>query len=92
MWESGESTGRDVGGGEGKCLRVNVKSLAKCVRVWREVWRVWGEVLLQRQLCVIKVLNLRTYNGSHVFTTLRNHLAFLISTTRFTLHCRFIIS
>ena len=40
VWESGESTGRDVGGGEGKCVGVNVKSLAKCVRVWREVWRV----------------------------------------------------
>ena len=57
-----------------------MKRLAKCVRVWREVWTVWGEVLLQHQLCVIKVSNLRTYNGSHVFTTLRNHLAFLTST------------
>ena len=44
VWESGESTGRDVGGGEEKCLGVNVKSVAKCVGVWREVRRVWGEV------------------------------------------------
>ena len=26
-----------VGRGEGKCMRVNVKSVAKCVRVWTEV-------------------------------------------------------
>ena len=30
MWGS-------VGRGEGKCMGVNVKSVAKCVRVWGEV-------------------------------------------------------
>ena len=50
VWVSvkrGESTGRDVGEcgrGEGKCMGVNVKSVAKCVRVWGEVWWVWGKV------------------------------------------------
>ena len=39
--ESGESTGRNVGG-EGKCRGVNVKSVAKCVRVWGEAWGVGG--------------------------------------------------
>ena len=45
VWESGESTGRDVGcvgGGEEKCLGVNAKSLTKCVRVWIEVWKSVG--------------------------------------------------
>ena len=36
--------GRDVGRGGGKCMGVNVKSVAKCVRVWGEVWWVWGKV------------------------------------------------
>ena len=47
VWESvGRSVGKcrkyeeRCGGGEGKCLGVNVKNLVKCVRVWREVWRV----------------------------------------------------
>ena len=48
------------------------------------------KLLLQHQLCVIKVSNLRTYNGSHVFNMLRNHPTFSSSTARFTLHCRFL--
>ena len=37
MWGS-------VGRGEGECMGVNVRSVAKCVRVWGEAWWVWGKM------------------------------------------------
>ena len=33
-----------MGRGVGKCMGVNVKSVAKCVRVLGEVWRMWRKM------------------------------------------------